>query len=746
MRVSLLLAVLHVGYLAFTLRVEAQESVKESRPKVAKAASYDREVPPPTQSSVRYGPHERHVLDFWQAPSPTPTPLVYVIHGGGWQGGEKERVQRFADVPKLLAAGISVAAINYRFVKQAEAEGIEPPVKAPLDDAARGLQFIRSQADNWNIDSQRIGAAGGSAGACSSLWLAFHDDLAQLKSDDPIARQSTRLWCAAVTGAQTTLDPQQMKDWTPNSRYGAHAFGLTGFADFLGQRESLLPWIAEYSPYALVSRDDPPVYLFYSAPPALGQDQKDPTHTSNFGVKLQEYCAAQGVACELVYPGAANIEHTTPTEYLIATLKKSAAYVQPPHVASPYYRVRYAGSTVKGELVYPVAYTAWIPPTDRPLRGVIVHQHGCGEGSCKSGQTGAFDLHWQALASKHHCALVSPAYEQPEGANCQLWCDPRHGSDARFQQALADLGQRSNHPELAQVPWALWGHSGGGHWAGGMLLLHPDRVAAAWLRSGVPVFEALAGRDIKPHIFNSAASHVPVMCNLGTKEGFSTSEGKFGGVWPSNQAFIAKFREASGLVGLAVDPLTSHECGNQRYLAIPWFDACLTARLPARPSEPLQTLDPQQGWLAPLPSPNMPILAPLPAADYQGQSTTAMWLPNASIAKAWVQYVHDTKIEDLSPPPAPTDVQLVDGLLTWQAEADLESGISHFILEYDGKEIAQVAGPQHRFGRSLFQGLQYSDTPAAPLVSMQYKLANSAAIEAKQLLVRAVNTVGLKSH
>jgi acetyl esterase/lipase/pimeloyl-ACP methyl ester carboxylesterase len=728
------------------LRAGAQPSTTKTKQAAMKAAGYDPEVPAPTHSSVPYGPHERHVLDFWQAPSSTPTPLVYVIHGGGWQAGEKERVQRFVDVPKLLAAGISVAAINYRFVKQAQAEGIEPPVKAPLYDAARGLQFIRNQADKWNIDSQRIGAAGGSAGACSSLWLAFHDDLAQPTSDDPVTRQSTRLWCAAVTGAQTTLDPQQMKDWTPNSRYGSHAFGLTGFADFLGQREALLPWIAEYSPYALVSRDDPPVYLFYSAPPALGQDQKDPTHTSNFGVKLQEHCAAHGIACELVYPDATNIEHATPTDYLIETLKKSSAYLQPPHVATPYYRVRYPASTVPGELVYAVAYTAWIPTTDQPLRGVIVHQHGCGEGSCKSGQTGAFDLHWQALARKHQCALVSPAYEQPEGANCQLWCDPRHGSDARFQQALADLGQRSGHPELAHVPWALWGHSGGGHWAGGMLLLHPERVAAAWLRSGVPVFEATAGRDIAPHQFSPAAAHVPVMCNLGTKEGFSISDGKFGGVWPSNQAFIAQFRKAGGLVGLAVDPLTSHECGNQRYLAIPWFDACLTARLPATPQEPLRTFDPQQTWVAPLPIPNAPILAPLPAVDYQGDPTTTMWLPNESIAKAWLQYVHDTKIEDTTPPPAPTDVQLVGRELTWQAEADLESGLSHFIIEHEGQEIAQVAGPQPRFGRSLFQGLQYSDTPAAPLVRMQHQFDIPPAIDVKQLRIRAVNTVGLKSN
>ena len=203
----------------------------------------------------------------------------------------------------------------------AHATDVEPPVKAPLHDAARALQFVRSKATEWNIDKLRIGAAGGSAGACSSLWLTYHDDFADPKNEDPIARESTRLWCAAVINAQTTLDPQQMKAWTPNSRYGGHAFGLKGFGSFLAARKNILPWIQEYSSYALVSADDPPVYLFYKTAPAIGEAQEDPTHTANFGVKLKEHCAKTGIECELVYPGTPNVIHTTPTEYLIATLK-----------------------------------------------------------------------------------------------------------------------------------------------------------------------------------------------------------------------------------------------------------------------------------------------------------------------------------------------------------------------------------------------------------------------------------------
>lgn len=278
-------------------------------------------VPLPTLKEVRYGDHERHVIDFWQADSKTPTPVVFVIHGGGWKGGSKERINRFVDVNKLLKAGISVAAINYRYVQQAPVSEIDPPVKAPLYDAARALQFVRSKASEWNIDKTRIGATGGSAGACSSLWLAFHDELANPESQDPISRESTRLHCAAVIGAQTTLDPKQMLAWTPNSNYGAHAFGKRNFQEFLTERENLLQWINEYSPYALVTKDDPSVCLIYVDPPAIGQVQKDPTHTSNFGVKLKEKCVDTGVDCELIYGSDVKVSITA-TDYLIKKLKE----------------------------------------------------------------------------------------------------------------------------------------------------------------------------------------------------------------------------------------------------------------------------------------------------------------------------------------------------------------------------------------------------------------------------------------
>ena len=155
---------------------------------------------------------------------------------------------------------------------------------------------------------------------CSSLWIAFHDDLADPDHEDPVRRQSSRLQCAAVLGAQTSLDPAQVREWTPNITYGGHAFGFGNFDACLAAREEIQPWIDAYSPYHQVSEGDPPVYLRYNRPPAIGQRERDATHSANYGVMLQRHCEALGVTCDVVYPGAENIEHQTTTSYLIHML------------------------------------------------------------------------------------------------------------------------------------------------------------------------------------------------------------------------------------------------------------------------------------------------------------------------------------------------------------------------------------------------------------------------------------------
>src|SRR5262245_13621302 len=86
---------------------------------VTSPAVADEGVLRPTFEDVRYGPHERNVLDFWKARSDRSTPLVVFIHGGGFVGGDKSKGRGSAVQTRCLGAGVSYAAINYRFRTQA---------------------------------------------------------------------------------------------------------------------------------------------------------------------------------------------------------------------------------------------------------------------------------------------------------------------------------------------------------------------------------------------------------------------------------------------------------------------------------------------------------------------------------------------------------------------------------------------------------------------------------------------------
>lgn len=274
----------------------------------------------PTHANVPYGRHERQVLDYYQAQTEQPAPLLFFIHGGGWMSGDKANPDFLA---KCLENRISVASINYRLITDATAEKINPPVKACLDDAARALQFVRSKAAEWRIDKERIAGCGGSAGGFTALWLAFHPDMADVASADPICRETTRLRCVLAFVPQTTLDPQQMQAWIPNNQYGNHAFALGSMQAFLDQRQALLPWIERFSPYALASADDPPVLLFYDNPPNLGQPYKDPPHSANFGAGIAPKLKSEGIEHEINYNNDyASMKYPDLFGFLLAKLKK----------------------------------------------------------------------------------------------------------------------------------------------------------------------------------------------------------------------------------------------------------------------------------------------------------------------------------------------------------------------------------------------------------------------------------------
>ena len=254
---------------------------------------------PPDLANASYGPHERNVLDLWKARADRPAPLVIFIHGGGFRAGDKSALNPVL-LDLCLDAGISVAAINYRLSQHA-------PYPAPMHDGARAVQFLRHNAGKWNLNPKRFGATGGSAGAAMSLWIGFHDDMAEPAGEDPVRRESTRLAAMAVQGAQTTLDPREIRKLIGEVTARHAALELFyGLGSEELQTERAFRLFRDSSPVTHLAAGDPPVLLLYGEPDVpLPPDAKpgQGIHHPRFGLFLKERMDQLGIECELRYPG-----------------------------------------------------------------------------------------------------------------------------------------------------------------------------------------------------------------------------------------------------------------------------------------------------------------------------------------------------------------------------------------------------------------------------------------------------------
>lgn len=295
----------------------AQPSASDSKPKSEKPAEQPEPELPPTFGNVPYGPDERNVLDFWKAEGDGPRPLLVYIHGGGWRGGDKKRPAK--DFQKYLEKGISYAAINYRLTPK-------NPLPAPVHDAARAIQFIRTKAAEWNIDTKHIALTGGSAGACTSMWLLLHDDLADPNSPDPVLRQSTRVCAAAVSAGQVSIDPKVIEPWLGpevlkhqmiNAAVGEAT--IEGALEHYDQHKNLY---LEFSPYNHVDGNDPPLFMTYGADTSLpSKNASHGIHHPVYGIKMQEKSTSVGHECYLVIPQLMQPEkYKSATEFLIDKL------------------------------------------------------------------------------------------------------------------------------------------------------------------------------------------------------------------------------------------------------------------------------------------------------------------------------------------------------------------------------------------------------------------------------------------
>jgi hypothetical protein len=361
-------------------------------------------------------------------------------------------------------------------------------------------------------------------------------------------------------------------------------------------------------------------------------------------------------------------------------------------------------------------YRIWLPPDVREIRGIIVRQHGCGVGASKHGLNHANDLQWQALAQKHRMALLGT--ELTNDALCAQWFSLKGGSGQAFLRGLAALAITTHHPELTQVPWALWGHSGGGFWCTEMLFEFPERILCVIPRSG-----GYASMQ-----WNPAVKSVPVMWMAGEKDIVDNQDY----VRALTIKSFLTYRRLGAFWGLAIDPKADHGNRDGRSFYIPWMDAMLSLRLPASGNQP-PPLDSLTGWLG---DPTTYDIKPFGAVARSRNQW--VWLPSETVARQWQEFTRSGWVTDRTPPAAPARVTLAANptggyTVQWNAQTDLESGIRQFNVYRNGKVAGTAPGQKSNF----------HDAPEPATVA--YQVVLDQVNKGDFIYVTAVNYQGLES-
>jgi len=266
---------------------------------------------------VAYGPYEDNVFDIFLVSSQQPTGLVVFIHGGGFTTGDKGVAYlpggHRNDVRSFLAKGYSYATINYRLLEEVDHEGV---IK-PLTDSRRCLQTLRYHHQQLNIDPTLVVLYGSSAGAGTSLWLAFSDEMADPLAEDPVLRQSTRVVGVGANGTQSTYDLlkwetvvfaslgvtlEDLASLPDSSEQGLLSFYGASSLEELGTPE-LQAYRARVDMLGLMSLDDPPFYVNNTLEVSgVPTDKNEAFHHPLHAAALKDQAALVGLRCVAYAP------------------------------------------------------------------------------------------------------------------------------------------------------------------------------------------------------------------------------------------------------------------------------------------------------------------------------------------------------------------------------------------------------------------------------------------------------------
>jgi acetyl esterase/lipase len=203
-----------------------------------------------------------------------PFPAVVCIHGGGWKAGNR---QQLVELTEVFAKNNFVAVtISYRFAPKYQ-------FPAQIEDCKAAVRWMRANAGKYNIDSDRIGAVGFSAGAHLSCLLGTADETAGLEGKGGNPKQSTKVQAVVSFFGPTDFT---IKTWSKDveNRFLVPFLG--------GTLEEKKDQYRKCSPIIYCSKNNPPFLFFHGTEdPLVGIE-----NSQKMAKKLREL----GVSAELV--------------------------------------------------------------------------------------------------------------------------------------------------------------------------------------------------------------------------------------------------------------------------------------------------------------------------------------------------------------------------------------------------------------------------------------------------------------
>ena len=174
-------------------------------------------------------------------------PGMVIVHGGGWRGGDKGGGQ-WRQLPIMFARrGYVAISVNYRLTDEA-------PSPAQVHDVKAAVRWLRANAERLQLDTQRVGAYGNSAGAHLAAMLGLVKPSDGQEGAGP--RQDESSLVQAVLASAT---PTDFTHWLKSPRIPSNA--LDPF--FAGPEETKAQRVREASPITYVRADAPPFLLVH---------------------------------------------------------------------------------------------------------------------------------------------------------------------------------------------------------------------------------------------------------------------------------------------------------------------------------------------------------------------------------------------------------------------------------------------------------------------------------------------------